>query len=154
MTDPTEQAPPFSEAARLAERCRDAWAVLRAVPAREGEAALRRHGRKYDAERFIGTRDGLSEDMLYAAKALDAAAVNADPRAKAFLALAALCDEELVDRIGGAFAERENATRYEGGPHTSPMVEPPEYDADDFKDEARAVLTALGLSVAEQEATG
>ena len=58
----------------LAERCRDAWAVLRIVPARDGEEALRRHGRKYDAERFIGTRDGLADDMLDAAKALDAAA--------------------------------------------------------------------------------
>jgi hypothetical protein len=59
---------------RLAERCRDAWAVLRIVPARDGEEALRRHGRPYDAERFIGTRDGLADDMLDAAKALDAAA--------------------------------------------------------------------------------
>lgn len=48
----------------LAERARDAWAVLRAVPANEGEAALRRYGR-------AGSRDGLSEDMLEIARALD-----------------------------------------------------------------------------------
>lgn len=59
---------------RLADRCRDAWAVLRCVPARDGEDALRRHGREYDAERFVGTRDGLADDMLDAAKALDAKA--------------------------------------------------------------------------------
>lgn len=40
-----------------AERCRDAWAVLRTVPAGQGEDALVRHGRD-------STRDGLSDDML------------------------------------------------------------------------------------------
>ncbi len=61
-----------ADALWLAERCRDAWAVLRAVRADEGQAALRRHGRPYDPERFLGTRDGLADDMLDAAKALEA----------------------------------------------------------------------------------
>ncbi len=56
---------------RLADRCRDAWAVLRIVPADQGEDALRRHGREYDEERFVGTRDNLADDMLLAAKTLD-----------------------------------------------------------------------------------
>ncbi len=48
---------------RLADRARDAWAVLRSVPAREGEEALRRHGIEFDEGRFTGTRDGLADDM-------------------------------------------------------------------------------------------
>jgi hypothetical protein len=48
----------------LAERCRDAWAVLRCVPANEGEQALALHGREYDEDNHTGTRDGLADDML------------------------------------------------------------------------------------------
>lgn len=54
----------------LADRLNDAWAVLRCVPANEGAAALRRQGIEYDEERFIGTRDGLADDLLEAARVL------------------------------------------------------------------------------------
>lgn len=53
--------------AYMAIRAHDAWAVLRCVPANEGEAALRRHGIKLEehdgGERFSGTRDALAEDI-------------------------------------------------------------------------------------------
>lgn len=47
----------------LAERARDAWAVLHSVPANLGQDALHRHDREYDEATGVGTRDGLSEDM-------------------------------------------------------------------------------------------
>lgn len=55
---------------RLADRLNDAWAVLRCVPARDGEAALRTHGIEYDETRGTGTRDGLDDDVLEAARIL------------------------------------------------------------------------------------
>lgn len=59
-----------AEIERLAERCLDAWAVVRRVPANEGQASLTYHGR-------TGTRDGLDEDLLDAAAALRKAAGRA-----------------------------------------------------------------------------
>ena len=61
----------YESPARLAERARDAWAVLRCVPAIDGEDALRRHGHEHDPQRFTGTRDGLDEDMLQIARLLN-----------------------------------------------------------------------------------
>jgi hypothetical protein len=54
----------MTEAELLIERLRDAYAVLRSVPAMEGEDALVRHGRIYDPETGTGTRDGLADSML------------------------------------------------------------------------------------------
>jgi thiamine pyrophosphokinase len=61
----------MNERERLAERCRDAWAVLRTVGADEGARALAQHGRDYEPDTGIGSRDGLAEDMLAVADLLD-----------------------------------------------------------------------------------
>ncbi len=102
-TEPSEQALPFSEAAREAHS--------------EAIAAA------------FGACSSITTDAALTA------AVNADPRAKACLALAALTDEELVERV---------ATHLDhfGWNRSSLMAD------------CRAVLAALGLPVDEQEPTG
>ncbi len=77
---------------------------------------------------WVGGDVAWADDML-------AAAVDADPRAKAFLKLAALTDEELVGRLAAAFENRVGTTIGVG-------------------DGMRAAVAALGLPVAEQEPTG
>ncbi len=105
---PSEQALPFSEAAReAAARTFPYWLVS-------------------DPREQRRRADGII-----------AAAVNADPRAKAFLKLAALSDEELVERVAVAL-------RVEGAA-LAPMRH--------YRRQARVVLAALGLPVAE-ETTG
>lgn len=60
MADNVE--PPLTEAERLSKACCDAWAILRCVSIREGEHALRLHGRDVDT-----TAPVLADDMLDAA---------------------------------------------------------------------------------------
>ncbi len=99
MTEPSEQALPFSEAAR--------------------EAAA-------ETLRYLDAHSVLSDGW---APMILAAAVDADQRLNAFLKLAALSDEELVERVVRALA------RFRFSDH----------------DDARAILADLGLPVAEQE---
>ncbi len=119
MTDPSE-ALPFSEAAREA-------------------AALRALARGFDYE-YLFDDDGENPDEPYTAdywchgaRQILAAAVNADPRLKAFLRLAALSDEELVERVLSDLSEWRGAEDYR-------------------REVIRAVLAALGLPVAERDA--
>jgi hypothetical protein len=56
----------------MGERCRDAWAVLRAVPYNDAQAALNRHERPIlNADVVLGLPDGLADDMLEVAATLD-----------------------------------------------------------------------------------
>ncbi len=74
-----------------------------------------------------------------------AAAVGADPRLEACVRLAALSDEELVERVArevAAGSEHGAAYLKFGDDHTS---------ADHWHAIARAVLAVLGLPVAERE---
>lgn len=59
-------------------------------------------------------------------------------------------------RIAEALAEHENEHRYEGGPHTSPMVEPYEYSAEDFAEIAAVVAPLLegAVSLTSDEIKG
>ncbi len=107
MTDPSEQALPFSEAAREA-------AALAFLQAR-------------------GASPESSYTIMRPTDAALAAAVDADPRAKAFLKLAALTDEELRQRVEDALVKHAHESR---------------------RPKAVAILAALGLPVAEQETRG
>ncbi len=104
MTNPSEQALPFSKAAI------------------EAAARVMRNQHPH----YV-LSDGFAADILIAA-------VNADPRVKAFLKLAALTDEELVERVARAlFAVSEHGAF-----------------ADDVAN-ARVALAAMGLPVDEQD---
>ncbi len=119
MTDPTEQALPFSEAAREA--------AARSLAAGFGYEQVFDGGwlEPYDANYW----------RHLAAKSLTTA-VNADPRLAAFLKLAALSDEELVERAKAAIDKNT-------GPGA--LLD------DELHFFAATVLAALGLPVAEQE---
>ncbi len=123
-SNPSKQALPFSEAAR--------------------EAA---------ADRLVDLYGFVPNPGAATVRSILAAAVDADPRAKAFLKLAALSDEELVDRFATALAA------YNGYDLSSVRERPAHGDDErwaqcDYRQQARAVLAALGLPVAEQETTG
>ncbi len=113
VADPSEQALPFSEAAR--------------------EAAA-------ETLRYLDAHSVLSDGW---APMILAAAVDADQRLNAFLKLAALSDEERVERVAGALLSQFGPV---------PVEERDGYVAEAHAD-ARAVLAALGLPVAEQETT-
>jgi hypothetical protein len=70
-----------------------------------------------------------------------AALLAESPEATVAAIEALLTSDEAVEgaarRLAESWAERANAERYIGGPNTSPMVEPDEYDAEDLMDEAR-----------------
>ena len=120
MTNPSEQELPFSEAARDAagfaffaanysgECARDVWANPDR-PARRAEYTAK-------ADRIL------------------AAAVDADPRAKAFLKLAALSDEELTARVAKALLSQCDAP-----------VEERERLRVEAREDAYVILAALGL---------
>ncbi len=125
--EPSEQALPFSEAAREAAQAAIVATVDKRLAFNVAAYGAAWTGETSDTE-FVCTD---------AAKIALAAAVDADPRAKACLALAALTDEELVERVA-------TAIRY-GQPHDGS-------DCDDATEvDARRILAALGLPVAEQE---
>ncbi len=125
--EPSEQALPFSEAAR--EAAARAWT---------GDIFDNWVTHKNDRLRSVREAADLciARAMDKASAALTAA-VNADPRLKAAAELA-LSDEELVERVAVAL-------RVEGAA-LAPMRH--------YRRQARVVLAALGLPVAEGEGTG
>ncbi len=114
--EPSEQAVPFSEAAR--------------------EAAARAMDPMYGRRTAIGgTRDAI---VLAEADRILTAAVNADPRAKSFLKLAALSDEELVERVARALLSEGAFGDF------VPFDDREQIRAEAYVD-ASAALAALGL---------
>ncbi len=129
MTEQSEQALPFSEAAREAAAF-DVYADLYKHGDKARQAARTHWQMMTDASR---------EPCYAKADRILAAAVDADPRLKAFLRLAALSDEEVVEEVVERVAV---ALRVEGAA-LAPMRH--------YRRQARVVLAALGLPVAEQE---
>ncbi len=103
------------------------------------------------ADRAFEQPHGGRSDLEITRDALTAA-VNADPRSKAFLELARLSDEELVERVAAALAAHD-------GYDLDRVPERPAHGNDerwaqsDYRRQAAAVLAALGLPVDEQEVT-
>ncbi len=153
MTDPSEQALPFSEAAHVVsadaspgegngvpatDHAPSGVGMPFSEAAREAaQAAIVATVDKrlaFNVAAYGAAWTGETSDTEFvctdAAKIALAAAVDADPRTAACLALAALSDEELVERVVRALA------RFRFSDH----------------DDARAILAGLGLPVDEQEA--
>jgi hypothetical protein len=130
MTDPSE-ALPFSEAAREAAATIERFEV-------RGPYGVSECAARGEADRLAADRGRLYPHLgPFTVEPVRYIRVD-DPRAKAFLKLAALSDEELVERVAMALLR--------GVPY--PGSDRPD---DATMDDARAVLAALGLPVAEQE---
>ncbi len=122
------EALPFSEAAREAAAFADFAAQHERSP----------RGREAAREGWSLVSDGVRFACHARTLPILAAAVKADPRAKACLDLAALTDDELVERVARAYRGYGHDYRTAGWRRTR----------------AVEVLAALGLPVAEREVTG
>ncbi len=139
MPDPSEQALPFSEAAREAAQ----QAIIAAVDKRLA----------FNVVAYGAAWTGETADTGFvctdAAKEALAAAVDADPRFKRLAALAALADEELVERVARAQQaewEREGTAHDRQPPTPWDELDDPARAA--WRHWARVALAALGLPVA------
>lgn len=72
LEETTGTEEPSADRAFMADRCRDAWAILRGVSPVDADRQLQRHDRPYDEERGTGTPDGLADDMLTVVRYLSA----------------------------------------------------------------------------------